>query len=210
MHARSINGILEGRKTQTRRIVKGRRSDDGFLCVEMADGSWWPYASYDGESFDDGKGCEVPLSCHFGVPGDRLWVRETWAMNDVKHGWGKIPKSRPVGFGEVAYRADGEWKDQFAELDGDIPPWRPSIFMPRWASRLTLEVTEIRVGRAQDISGYDAKAEGVVLTSCGSDHERHEPACFINEFEKLWNDTNGPGAWERNDWVWVVGFRRLP
>lgn len=133
MHARSVNGILADRKAQTRRIVKpsvkgctvgsytnGKPADNEVVNVQR-----------DGDPWED-------IKCPYGTPGDRLWIRETWAINDVQYGWGPIPKSRPDVFGEITYRADGEWKDQFEELDGAIPPWRSSIHMPRWASRLTL------------------------------------------------------------------------
>ena len=135
-----IRAILEGRKTQTRRIVK--------------------------------PNCLSKLS-PYGRTGDRLWVRETWGHN-------------PEGPGYV-YRSDGDFDMKF---HGDR--WRPSIHMPRWASRITLEVTGVRVERLQDINEEDALAEGVE-----------------HAFRSLWESINGPGSWDANPWVWVVEFRRV-
>jgi len=205
MHARSINGILEGRKTQTRRIVKpsvkgctvGSYTNGNPLDNEVVN------VQEDGDPWTD-------IKCPYGQPGDRLWVRETWAMNDVEYGWGSIPKTRPPGFGEITYRADGEWKDQFEELDGDIPPWRPSIFMPRWASRLTLKITGIRVERVQDISDVDCEAEGCRPSTEGDGHDwlRTENG-WHRTFRQLWDDTNGAAAWDRNEWCWCIAFKRI-
>lgn len=160
------------------------------------------YPRQDGEILPDGSGYmgwdEGP--CPYGAAGDRLWVRETWASDDGRAAW---------------YRADGETHN--AGL-----PWRPSIHMPRWASRLTLEVTGIRVERLQDISEEDAKAEGAleICDICGNPPEDEVHwACeadYVPQvshrvgFQDLWESINSPGSWGLNPWVWVVGFRRLP
>jgi len=140
-----VRAILEGRKTQTRRVVKPVGRDEGFIVVGGydKDPNQWPFRSYDGDAFDDGNGCEVPLVCPYGVPGDRLWVRETWKENIPPSGW--------------IYRAT----DEQAQWSQDKRPWRPSIFMPREASRITLEITEVRVERLQEIGPVDIAAEGV-------------------------------------------------
>lgn len=212
MHARSIKGILEGRKTQTRRIVKPQPKN---TTTAMGKHGWdwrgqlWGFDPATRKPYVE----EVLRHCPYGKPGDLLWVRERWAMNDVNSGWGPIQKQRPSKFGGVVYRADGDWEDQFAELDGDIPPWRPSIHMPRWASRLTLEITNIRVERVQDIKWQDAFDEGIVPQMCCSGFECGCRALPVNdpvpEFQALWDDTNGKGAWDRNDWVWVIDFKRI-
>lgn len=160
MHARSIKGILAGSKTQTRRIVKYRAYAEEGAIVH-------------------------PRECPYGQPGDRLWVRETWRMNEPPSGLIFKADLHPVDYERYA-------------------PWRPSIYMPRWASRLTLEITDIRVERVQDISEEDARAEGLHADSIDS------ALSLCENFSVLWEETNGKGAWERNDWVWVISFRRLP
>ena len=133
------------------------------------------------------------VRCPYGQPGDRLWVREAWKV-DLNHRF---------------YRADGD--------PGGPVPWTPSIHMPRWASRITLEVTGVRVERPQDISEADAKAEGVHrcldgLWSGGAWKHLRRPNCYAdpcNAFCDLWASINGPGSWDANPWVWVVEFRRV-
>jgi hypothetical protein len=129
------------------------------------------------------------VKCPYGLPGDRLWVRETWGP--------RITNGEPDPRQQyVKYRADDvddspcdendwhEWEDR----------WRPSIHMPRWASRITLEVTGVRIERLQDISEADARAEGVVDTLA---------------FEELWDSINGSGAWDANPWCWCISFKPL-
>jgi hypothetical protein len=120
--------------------------------------------------------------CPYGHPGDRLWVRETW---------------RPVNEVHADYAADYNASDL-----GSLGPWKPSIHMPRWASRITLEIVSVRVERLQDISEGDAIAEGVggdvTVTPCFS----------VDRYRELWESINGPGSWEANPWVWVVEFKR--
>ncbi|MFN8993924.1 MAG: hypothetical protein ACK5X3_09750, partial [Pseudomonadota bacterium] len=144
------------------------------------------------------------VSCPYGQPGDRLWVREAWLTVD----------------GESAfYRADYA-PDAKGERDHGVS-WRPAMFMPRWASRIELKVTGIRVERLQDISEADAVAEGVERTVTGDgwrrycNDEQQEAAGLtpcssaIGSFQSLWESINGPGAWGANPWVWVVEFRRI-
>lgn len=182
-----VQAILDGSKTQTRRVVKPQPS------------------SGDHFGFDDKQRLQVPawyglwlLACPYGQPGDRLWVRETWAAPD--HG-------AQLGFDVLAFRA--------THSDSEIPGgrWRPSIHMPRWASRITLEVTGVRVERLQDISEADAMAEGVWRTVSGhySYGDEYNPsyATACDAFRGLWESINGPGSWEANPWVWVVEFKRL-
>lgn len=178
-----VRAILEGRKTQTRRVVKNPYTPE----IHQSDIA--PRA------FD----------CPYGQPGDRLWVRETWQINHVLYDRGPIPKAYPVEFGEpvdMLYRADGEFWEQF-EIDEGGSSWRPSIFMPRWASRLLLDVARIRVERAQDISEEDAIAEGMQCAGI--------PAALTNRaaFAHLWNQINIKHGWESNPWVWVVEFPKV-
>lgn len=145
----------------------------------------------DGEPTEKYTQCPPPPY----MPGDRLWVRETWAA--YHH----------IAGGKVLYDADG--KDY---LDSDhltVPhefiKWRPSIHMPRAASRITLEVTDVRVEWLQDISVADALAEGVLPAK----EWRHPSDGAIPAFADLWEKTYGPGAWEANPWVWVFCFKVL-
>jgi hypothetical protein len=145
----------------------------------------------------------------YGKPGDLLWVRETWGAV-----W---PADEPVPLRqcEIEYRADlppgctdrpGEWPAD--EGNGpEVPKWRPSIHMPRWASRITLRITDIRVERLQDITENDAKAEGCDPVV----HPDGAVDCGTRKttFAKLWNHINGPGAWDENPWVWVISFERV-
>lgn len=209
MHARSINGILEGRKMQTRRIIKIPQvylSSYGASIVKMSmvDGEalieGWPKQEREMGNF--GR-CQR-IKCPYGQPGDRLWVRETWRPKP----WAKDRHSHP----EVAYRADdksGSLNQNLEILKKLLPGWKPSIHMPRWASRLNLEVLSIDVQRVQDISEADAKAEGCQIPEVMHADEPIESYDYRTYFRALWDDTNGAGAWERNDWCWVVDFKRI-
>jgi hypothetical protein len=152
--------------------------------------------------------------CLYGQPGDRLWVREAFAF------YGMEASTLPPVF----YRADDDTKPGWA-----TPPdirWRPSIHMPRWASRITLEITEVRVQRLQEISEEDAKAEGVgqaFLTKglywqggtalIDQRNPTFNPSVAIAgsraAFAMLWESIHGPGAWKANPWVWALSFRVL-
>jgi hypothetical protein len=194
-----VRAILEGRKTQTRRLVKGPWTIDEHPDT----GKLWPlYPGYVNGGDDEG----MPASCPFGERGDRLWVRETWAAMPA------------VGATCVVYRAscDGDEFDYVGD-DGSVyraavHRWRPSIHMPRWASRITLEVTGVRVERLQDISERDAVAEGIAVYDFGwytpGDVYRHNAP--THAFRSLWDRINGARAsWASNPFVWVVEFRRV-
>lgn len=207
----SVRAILAGRKTQTRRVVKPNRNDGTFILLEMMDGGWWPYRSRDGESCYP-YGCEVPYSAPYGGEGSRLYVKETWRPS-----WHDDIRAC------VEYRADGAKikptiTDEgvgfhfFGECDASEPTdhWRPSIFMPRWASRITLDVVAVRVEPLQSISAADIGAEGFAL-------EGTFPACMTTQARALrdgfatgWDSINAKRApWASNLWVWVVEFRRV-
>lgn len=177
--------ILEGRKTQTRRVFK--RAIDGDEVAgsvhPAAESGWIAWFPGNVSAEKTKELYRIGIPCPHGLPGDKLWVRETHWINKEEH--------------IVAYRADGEMPDHMDE------PWRPSIFMPRWASRLTLEITDIRVERLQDISEEDAKAEGVGLSNIMSSYQR--------DFQFLWNSINAKRGfgWDVNPWVWAVSFRRI-
>lgn len=185
-----VRALIDGRKTMTRRVVKptimgctvGTYSDcqrGVYECVNVGD---------DGDPID-----AQPIACPYGAPGHRLWVRETWMPN---------------GPGVIHYRADIQ-----QDMDSGLR-WRPSIYMPRSASRLTLEITAVRVERVQQITDEDAVREGIVeglhgfyVPGIGEDHPGQ---CFVGPryaFGNGWDKLHGPGAWDRNEWVWAIEFK---
>lgn len=195
-----ISALLSGAKTQTRRVVKRVPDANGtsFTPGELLGvGDWWS-------------------TCPYGVPGDRLWVRETWGFTAqvTTDAHPRFMREQDTSF--LVYRADVPAQDAATERTLSrlsAAPWRPSIHMPRWASRITLEVTDVRVERLQSISEEDARAEGVAPMTgedCWSD------GTCRTAFEYLWGQLNGfegesrvRATWARNPWVWVVSFRRL-
>ena len=216
-----IRAILDNRKTQTRRVAKPPRflADEGVTPSSIetfylsCDGAWVMAA---GSFFMDG------IACPYGQPGDRLWVRETWGVFDRSTDWVEDGQPTPYEIDyAIGYRADGEdskdveWMDAPAEhrqlLDDNR--WRPSIHMPRWASRITLEVTEVRAQRVQDTTDEDALAEGCPtdpeeLSNAGGWYDGPRPALW---FSHLWDSINAKRgfSWESNPWVWAVTFRRI-
>ena len=228
-----VRAILEGRKTQTRRVVKwpaGVQAEQIQRVVTAPyyghgmPGEFTPLNACGGVCVEAFKPHSYP--CPYGVPGDRLWVRETFYIDhmSVSEG-GPLPKEMPDGWDEMLYyRADGECCQQIPECRCDEvgkPKWRSSIHMPRWACRLVLEVVSVRVERLQDISEADALSEGVRCKECGytlldagiqMDHavcSKRGKRGAANAFKELWESINGPGSWALNPWVWVVGFKRV-
>ncbi len=145
----------------------------------------------------------------YGVPGDRLWVREAWFPVGT---W--QPRWSEDG---ALYRADGEAAEaRRRELAPGLkrPGWRPSIHMPKWASHILLEVTDVRVERLNDISEEDARAEGVEsgVAQNGSINGQPATVWVFNPrkgFALLWDTVNGPGAWNANPWCWAITFKRV-
>lgn len=167
-----VRAILGGYKTQTRRIVKPQRT-----VYEDAGRMMWAGTGY---------GTEAKNHCPFGVPGDELWVRETFTP-------------RYFDDGKTAYRAD------FSHLYGKAPRWKPSIHMPRSHSRLTLEITGIEVERLQATSEIDAKSEGIL----GCIGRPCTQGCkSLPVFREVWDELYGPGSWDLNPWVWKISFKR--
>lgn len=217
-----VRAILEGRKTQTRRIVKqvphwqhcGKDIMEWGLsdCYTEEDGTHWLDIQTD---VDDNSHNEI--KCPFGQPGDRLWVRESFRFSSAHD---HLPPSVvPVG-DKVEYFAD---TTAHHYLDGKC---RSSIHMPRWASRITLEITGIRVERLQEMRRDDAFSEGVEHVNpynVTNGLPPGMPACFKNyqkdngwfaadpvaSFRSLWESINGPGSWDANPLVWVIEFRRI-
>lgn len=191
-----VGAILEGRKTQTRRVIKPQPPEGAVFITGLLDlrdkrtAALWGY-----EGGCHGKYANAPkipaVKCPYGQQGDRLWVRETWGKY-LDDGW-------PL------YRAD--YDDERAAIFGKdlIKGWRPSIHMPRAASRILLEITGVRVERLQDITGADALEEGF-NNACGC------PSCekdALPWFKDLWEKINGHDAWDANPWVWVIEFKRI-
>jgi hypothetical protein len=138
---------------------------------------------------------EHGIICPYGKPGDRLWVRETWACTPVWDWQAEgldQPTNQVCGPKHTIYKADDDAVR--------VRRWKPPIHMPRWASRITLEVVSVRVERLQDISTYDSLAEGV-----GTDVVPMAQKMYAD----LWESINGPGSWDANPWVWVVEFKRI-
>lgn len=184
-NAEMVCAILDGRKTQTRRPIRIQPSSGVRKSPFVKSG------------FEDGHG--KGLSCPFGVVGDRIWVRETWARYNIDQ-----------DSHDMAYRATtpDDWPEEGR--------WRPSIHMPRWASRITLEITDVHVERLNSISEEDARVEGVApagellpdypgtyLTPTG------DFATARVAFQRLWQSIYGAESWQANPWVWVIEFKRV-
>lgn len=239
-----VRAILDGRKTVTRRIVNGVPDDAGLAvygaeCTAGDGGASPACAMFFAGSTVDSRGLGV-ARCPFGSPGDRLRVRETWRY----HGWTED------GAPWIKYAADDstrlveripdEWSDRLADIWADLSDdanmaidgraadrkWRPSIFLPRWASRLTLEVVGVGVERLQEITEEDAIAEGAQrFDNLPSTHPYGQDARWSMEaptatdqclgsarmaFANLWDKLNSSRApWASNPWVWRVEFRRV-
>lgn len=205
-----VRALLAGTKTQTRRVCKAAALHALSAVVEVSD----PLERgqvYNGSHFGNEEGGVVFASPYGGV-GDRLWVREAWRSTGDGGRCNSMPP-RDMQPHHVWYEADG-----LPPADECAGKLRPSMFMPRWASRLTLEVTEVRVERLQDISEADAVAEGI--EQLASPHAGvtlyrdyapgHDSTVSpVHSYETLWNSINGPGAWAANPWVWAVSFRRI-
>jgi len=188
-----VRAILDGAKTQTRRIIKNQPEidDRGYISD-----SYWINKPFEGlllPKIDD-----LVMYCPYGKPGDRLWVRETHALMDDSH-CACYESCGKCVVGKYAYKSDGKWDDF-------IEKWTPSIHMPRRASRIDMEVTERRIERLQDISEEDAIAEGVRMTDeytgCADDIDSH-----VHAYKFLWKSINGKGSWDLNPFVWVVEFK---
>ena len=208
-----VRSLLSGTKTQTRRVLK--QATGPSLSVGMDDDE--PGVAALSWLWGDGPGHDVHetikrVRCPYGQPGDRLYLRETWqAVNGNDRARHIVTHPAP----------DRGWIEYAAtpRIDEPAYKWRPSIHMPRWASRITLEVTGVRVERLQDISEADAKAEGAdcLITENCTDQSRalldmplmEDAKPYRNGYALLWESINGDGSWDANPFVWVVSFRRI-
>ncbi len=218
-----VRAILDGSKTQTRRPIKPQPKASHLGYMACDDGSLLCGPDY--PDCDDDV-----VRCPYGQPGDRLWVRERFYIDDVRH-LDTIPKERPADLhdGGLLYHADANGKEPACcHILGECacgevgkPRWRPSIHMPRWSSRITLEVTGVRVERLQDISEHDAEAEGATFRANEDDSIREfarkrygmpdravgPRECFSITWDRIYVP-KGMG-WYTNPWVWVVEFRKV-
>jgi hypothetical protein len=176
-----VQAIIEGRKTQTRRIVKASGKATAFKIAVMPDGTKMPFG------IDDEEAMLGYIKCPYGKPGDRLWVRETFLVERSQH--------------KDYYEYKADYSNTFA---CDVC-WKPSIFMPREACRILLEVTDVRVEKLKDISEKDVIAEGVEYKK--TDGCLNIPARA--HYMMLWDSINGKDSHELNPWVWVISFIKL-
>lgn len=227
-----VRAILDGKKTQTRRIISknnstacGHRrlydhllwdrgvhpdrgySKDGWEYLHVA--AWNPA---DGPSPKNDKDLLWYRVRSAREPGTMLWVRESFCLLDQDHWWDyRKPKDFKYSIGR-GYRANGCAYRAETDSDGDDIrkgygyKWTPSIHMPRWASRLTLEITSVRVQRVQEISEDDAQAEGVEWNNTPM---RFGHTCAKSAYAALWDEINGAGSWESSPWVWALTFKVL-
>lgn len=207
-NSKMVCALLDGRKTQTRRPVKFPVHDKTLGCElagnelagELSEGNY--------------------LNSAFGKPGDRLWVRETWAILGNEDGccidWeenlckadersaARIYRAsceqRTGNYGLRSIPDDADWKPHTKDHQFE-GAWRPSIHMPRWASRITLEITGIRVERLRNMTQEDARAEGVIAAS--------GPMEAGLAFRELWDSIYGVESWQTNPWVWVIEFKHV-
>lgn len=195
-----VRALIARRKRQTRRVCLARTQNQATIIgAALQD---------DMLGADDGKhelAAWQGFPCPYGIPGDRLWVRETFAPNAVGAAIANVLKAKPQPrfYYQASHEGAVAWR------------WRPSIHMPRVASRLTLSVAKARVERLQDISEADAIAEGIEYFQRGSeprvyrDYSKpdvHYGLSPIGSYRTLWESINGPGSWDANPFVWVIEF----
>ncbi|HEY8606685.1 MAG TPA: hypothetical protein VIM12_06195 [Noviherbaspirillum sp.] len=220
-----VRAILDGTKTQTRRVVKPQFAHDAVpaeMSSETAEG--WQTTGHSGlRRCDTGGAADDAIRCPYGIPGNRLWVKETWAAGQCADGL--APSQLHPGTwlqenGGLWYPADGTAPARPISPRGKT---RVSIHMPRWASRITLEITCVRVERLNGCSDADAIAEGIdrVENNFGNgpaycDYRMKDPKDTsewlrspVASYRTLWEQINGAGSWDLNPWVWVVEFKRI-
>nr|DAM38452.1 MAG TPA: ASCH domain protein [Caudoviricetes sp.] len=216
-----VRAILDGRKTQTRRIMKVQPSD-GFHPTHNGydldlNAHWYTPGVVDKNGYLQPAKKDVfgvadeneVYTCPFGAVGDRIWVREAFQGPLVSEEFLEEYRAYPEKFENpeyCEYAADGGPRPEYCDLDDNLRHgWRPSIHMPRWASRLMLEITGVRVERLQAITLGDICKE----IGCGLYDFR--PATYgFQVWEDLWKSIYGEENWQANPWVWVIEFKVVP
>jgi hypothetical protein len=222
-----VRAILEGRKTVTRRVVKGGQIPTEDTTVPDGERQRWSaigqrdprygFCVFGSTETECAKELAEFGRCPYGKPGERLWVRETWM--DLR-GTGVEHRPDPDGpLQRYAYRADNPPGSHADEARKDFGlKWKPSIHMPRVASRILLEITDVRVERLQDISDEQCAAEDVraMRDDSGMLVGREGPGNYVTPwptrkeaFRDIWEFINGADSWAANPWVWVVEFKRV-
>lgn len=210
MNAEAVNSILSGRKVQTRVILKHQPPEDYHLFRVLA-GKWAEFEN-SGEPL-----AKLSVGNPYGEIGSRLWVRETWALSSLLDDMQiKLIKGGKNTDPCLWYKSDNGNNGKHPIALGLLTrgKWRPPIHMQRWATRIILEVTGVRVERVQSISETDAYAEGVgawhVSSPSLAQYEK-EGGSYRNGFHKAWNKLNAKNgySWDKNPWVWVYEFKRI-
>lgn len=200
-----VRAILSGKKTQTRRVVQIPKWGIGSIELHDKDGMGqsaidWPNVCC------NSTGCLAEVPCPFGSRGDRLWIREAWSSAEAENGNELIVYQSDMAVADVYQLGNGPKSlngfldEPWGERNGRLR-FKPSIHMPRWASRITLEVTRVRVERLRSITSADALAEGFSV---------EERASETDAFHNLWDKLNADRGfgWESNPLVWVISFQR--
>ena len=226
-----VRAILDGRKTQTRRIMKVQPSD-GFHPTHNGydldlNAHWYTPGVVDKNGYlqpakkevfgvaDENEG----YTCPFGAVGDRIWVRETFQGPLIPEDeLSEFLGANPDKFESPAYceyASDGGPRPEYVDADDNTRHgWRPAIHMPRWASRLTLEIIGVRVERLNSISQEDAQAEGMELTGWRPTYSDPDSGGEVwtpyDNFAQLWESIYGEESWKANPWVWVIEFKVVP
>lgn len=182
-----VRAILDGTKTMTRRVIRPQPTGEFKTISPMAYDCQWGIPVL--------QGGKVAHACPYGFPGDRLWVRETCGFFDP-------------ALKTVTYKADG-YEAKYPQK------WKSARYMPRWASRITLEVVSVRVERVQDISEEDARKEGMIANrfenASGQTYPNGSESPYRRAFAIIWNSINGKRGfgWDVNPWVWMIEFKRV-
>lgn len=206
-----IRALLAGWKTQTRRVVNPQPKGP----FHSASGAW--------VDMDQENSTITEIRCRYGEPGDLLLVRETWQYADWTEDGYPYIRYRADDSKRLCERINDEWAERLTDIwaglsdesnysiDGRAADrrWRPAIHMPRWACRLTLRLTDVRVEQLMDISADDAEAEGWPHRNTGGAGAPLRDAYPIGWYANLWDDINGRGSWEQNPWVWALTFEVL-
>ena len=231
--AAMVRALLDGSKTQTRRIwklpnwaewdlIEGGEKKGQLIPKDAKMLGWY--------SVDE-------VACPYGQPGDHMWVREAWrvgAWNEdegeiaidyvadkcSRREWIQVPEKSDFERYWIQSTDDATKAGLLTNSEGNFN-WspggspcrgRPSIHMPRWAARISLEITNVRVERLQDINEVDAKAEGIAVDELGHAYRENDSVAWGSAktaYAELWESINGPGSWDLNQWVWVVEFKRV-